>query len=118
VDYGIGINFTGVDYQPLEKIHPQKDVYLTKIAEYFGEDINNLEKLWARGYGRRELIRLLLISQNAKISLKEVVALRDKKKSLMDISKKYAVDYTVITSSGEMIYQKLLTKTTDEKTNE
>lgn len=113
VDYGIGIDFTGQSFSQLGKTRPQKDAYLTKIAEYFGEDGKDLEKLWSRGYGRRELIRLLLISQNAKIPLKELIALRDKKKTLSDISKKYMVDYMVIISSSEIIYQNLLTRTTD-----
>ncbi|MCS7228158.1 MAG: hypothetical protein NZ839_04265, partial [Endomicrobia bacterium] len=62
------------------------------------------------GFGRREIIRLLLIKQKSstEVSIKTLVDLRKKNKSMKDIAKQYNIDYiNDIWLPSEKIYNHL-----------
>jgi hypothetical protein len=95
-EFGAGLGFEPWDGSPYRKKEKDNkpDRFLLATAEYFQlADSGELVKLRNRGYGRNELIKLLLLSRDSKQELKDIVKLRDKFTTLAKISEKYQVDY-------------------------
>jgi hypothetical protein len=82
--------------QKKEKILRPPDVYVEKIAEYFNAKANDVIRLWYKGYGRNELIKLLLIMQKSHRKVRELESMRDKNEELSKIAAKYNLDYEAI----------------------
>ena len=80
-----------------EKTVKKPDAFIVCLARYFFIKEADLARLWARGYGRNELIKLILISKSSGKSVREIVREREKETKLRDISRKYGVDYSSIT---------------------
>ena len=72
------------------------DKFIWETGQFFGMKTDELVKLWNHGYGRNELIKILLMSRYSKKDLNEIVKLRDKNTKLAKIAEKYGLDYEKI----------------------
>jgi len=135
IEFGIG--FTPYDISSSTKeIKFEKEDYLEKIINYFYNqqsstenfvvnlstesnviysttttNIDQLKKLFY-GFGRTEIIQILLIKQKCpEVSLKSLVEERRKNKSLKEISAKYEIDYiNEVWLPSKKIYKEIFSK--------
>ena len=87
-----------------------QDPYVKTIAARFGADAAELEKLWRRGYGRNELIKLLVISLKSKTPLNDLVKDREKKARLSELCGKYGLSYRDLLAEAASIRKEIDTK--------
>ncbi|MFH1369160.1 MAG: hypothetical protein ABII64_08545 [Elusimicrobiota bacterium] len=102
-EFGAGVGFSPWDgsyYQKKDRT-AVPDKFIRAAAIHFGISETDLAKLWYRGYGRNELIKVILISRDAKQELKDVVKLRDKNMKYAKIAEKYTLDYYKFTADAE-----------------
>lgn len=104
----------GVRVEPGRLVEPKKtektirpDAYAVEISSRFSVKAEEIAKLFTNGFGRKETIKILLISQKAGVTFSDVVKLRNKKTTFADITKKYALDYTGIRSEAEDILRNI-----------
>lgn len=105
---------TGVGISPWDTSAPKKrkrpkttDTYVKVIAKYFKMNEDNLARLWRRGYGRNELIKLILISQRGGQEFKKLIKQRDKNIKLSRMAEKYKVDYTQILEDASRVRKEI-----------
>jgi hypothetical protein len=72
------------------------DPYVKAIAAHFDQKIEDIHGLFLRGYGRNELIKMLIISQRSGATFKDLVKQRDKGKRLSQLAEKYKLDYYAV----------------------
>lgn len=107
-DVGIGVSPWDNTTQPTDKKKPRpSDPYVKYISKYFNQKDEDLQKLWNRGYGRNELIKLLLITRKAGKELKETVRQRDKDTKLSKISEQYKIDYNQILAEASGVRKEI-----------
>lgn len=75
-------------------------MFLRVSALHFGMSETELVKLWNRGYGRNELIKLVLLSRESKQELSAIAKVRDKNTKFAKIAEKYNVDYAKLTNDA------------------
>lgn len=107
VDFGVGMDFSGVGGGPQQIIVRSSDTFITKIAEKFDYDEEKLQKLFHNGYGRSELIKLILITEESGKTFNDILKLCEKSMSLRKIAKKYEIDYRFIYDEAKKIELKL-----------
>jgi hypothetical protein len=98
VGVGVGTDFTGLDtgLEKKDKIPRMPDPCVEALAQRYCIDRIELNKLWFRGYGRNELIKLVLIGKKSGKPLKDLVRLRDKNTRFSDIARKFDIDYPAL----------------------
>lgn len=98
----------GVGLSPWERRHKKKkiikkpDNYIKAISKYFGMNVKDIAKLNYRGYGRNELIKLILISNYSNMDFNTIIRFRDKNLKLSRLCEKYRVDYKKILKDAEI----------------
>lgn len=108
VGLGLGLSpWDSVSKRQDEKKKKQADLFIKILARHFKTDEDELNKLWNRGYGRNELIKLLLISQKSGQELKEIIKQRDKKTRLSKLSEKYNLNYNEILDEQNALRKEL-----------
>ncbi|MBU2567691.1 MAG: hypothetical protein KJ967_02810 [Elusimicrobia bacterium] len=115
VGFGVGVDFTPGAYDERrlsreEKKEPPKNPMVEKISERFGQKSEELQRLWRRGYGYVELIKILLIVKEVNKDLNEIVKQRDKRVRLSKIAESYGVDYHMIYTLSYAIRSELETE--------
>ena len=100
IDGSVGLTpWDGSPYRKKEKsLTP--DMFLRVSALHFGMSETELVKLWNRGYGRNELIKLVLLSRESKQELSAIAKVRDKNTKFAKIAEKYNVDYAKLTNDA------------------
>jgi hypothetical protein len=95
-DLGAGVGLSPWDTTQQEKKQKQvqvADPFIKALARRFNASEDELTRLWYRGYGRNELIKLLLISREAGKPFRQVARDRERKERLSKIAGKYSIDY-------------------------
>jgi len=93
IDVGVGFSPT----PPIEKsVEEGKNPFLTELAERFSVKEKELDKLYNRGYGYSELIKIILIAKKIDKSLEEIVKEREKGKKISKIAEEYKLNYQKI----------------------
>lgn len=96
-DYGDGVSpLETAPERKEEKVLRPPDVYVEKIAEHFNARQDDVIRLWYKGYGRNELIKLFLITRKSHRKIRELESMRDKNEELSKIAAKYNLDYDAI----------------------
>ncbi len=72
------------------------DAYTRAIADHFDKDPAQIGRLFANGYGRSELITLILISKAANVDLLDVIVMRKHGKKFSEICPAFKVDWNLI----------------------
>jgi len=105
-DIGTGIGISPGDSTPNfrreKKIRPIEP-FIKVLAKQFHREVSELGALSARGYGRNELIKLLLMAQKSGKDLKDLVKLRDKNTRLSAMADMYHLDYPELLSEAESV---------------
>lgn len=84
------------------------DIYVKAISKYFNVDENELTKLWARGFGRNELIKIILSSIKSGKEINEIVKDRDKNGlKYFYIAEKYKFDFNSLLIEAAEIRKKI-----------
>lgn len=126
-EYGIGIDFSGFEIDRstyTQKLSENK--MISKIIEYFfsspEEDfdvkhttttqklIDEIKKLPQKGFGNREIIRLILIFQKVSprySSLHPIVEIYFRRKSMKGVAEKFKLNYEDIWLESNKIYNQL-----------
>ena len=89
-----------------------QDPFIKSIAERFNRDEGELYSLQEKGYGRFELIRLLLIALKAEKPFVQIIETRDKNIKISTIAKKYNLDYAAVYKEACEIKSELEKETT------
>lgn len=87
------------------------DPFIKLIAARFGHDEAELMKLWHKGYGRNELIKLLVISAKSGVPFKEIVRSRDKNVKLSKICEINRINYKDVLKEAAAARKDLDSKT-------
>jgi len=107
VEVGVGLT-PGLTSSKEEKtVEKSRDLFISELAEKFAYEEKDLQRLYRRGYGYTELIKLILISQKSAKPLTEVVKKRDKGKKLRIIAKDYEIDYSTIMEEAKQIREEI-----------
>ncbi|MCX5777996.1 MAG: hypothetical protein NTU66_02065 [Elusimicrobia bacterium] len=77
-----------------------RDTFIAALATHFGLNDSELNNLSRRGYGRNELITLILISKKSSVQLKEIIMQRDRDAKLADLCGRYGISYDNILSES------------------
>lgn len=89
--------------------HSSQEVLLSTTVQH---NISQIKKLSTRGFGRMEIIRLILIYEKSHIKggdIKPILDMRKKGKSFKEIAEKFNVDYTNdVWLESKRIYNKIL----------
>lgn len=81
----------------LDKNRQKKDdTFIAAIARRMNVENAPLQKLWNRGYGRNEIITLLLISERGRLPLVDVVKERDKGTRFSTLCARCGIDHTAL----------------------
>ena len=83
------------------------DPFIAVIAKTLKQDEKEIQRLHRLGYGRNELIKLILISSEANKNLRDIVKLRAKAKKLASICDSFKLDYGKILSRTADIRKKI-----------
>lgn len=86
-----------------------KDAFIERIAIKFDQKSDDLQPLRRKGYGKVEIIKLVLISQKSNQPLKELVKKRDKNERLTKIAQEYNLDYKQINLEAYEIKEEIET---------
>ncbi|MBN1823225.1 MAG: hypothetical protein JW803_02785 [Endomicrobiales bacterium] len=97
-EYGAGIGFSGWDGggRSGKKKAPPPDLYVVAISSYFDTGIKDVHRLWRKGFGRNELIRMHLLVSLGGAEMTDIVKLRRKNTRYKKLCDKYKVDYDVL----------------------
>jgi hypothetical protein len=105
-DVGVGAGVSPWDstdsFKKEKKIKPV-DPYVPVMARYFNQKAGELEKLSARGYGRNELVKILLVARKSGKDLREIVRLRDHNTRISAIARQFKLDYPSILAEARSI---------------
>lgn len=101
-DSGIGASPWDTTAPALKKEKQLKpaDNFIKVTAKYLNQSQGELNALWNRGYGRNEIIKLILISRKSSKPLAELIKDRDKKMKLSRLCEKNGINYTEILSEA------------------
>lgn len=106
VEFGFGFEIIpSTEVKRIER-EPIKDGFMEKIAKRFEMNLEELNKLRDNGYGRFELIRMILISTESGKNFEEIVNMR-KKMKLKNIAKELKINYKFIYFLARRIKQEL-----------
>jgi len=109
-EVGAGMGLSPWDGGPAQKKEKQPrppDAFIKLLAERFGQKQDDLALFWNHGYGRNELIKMLLISRQANKDIKELVRKRDKGTRLSRMAEEYRLDYAAILNETKTIRKEL-----------
>ncbi|MHB9155208.1 MAG: hypothetical protein ACYC5N_05875 [Endomicrobiales bacterium] len=106
---GTGLDASPFDTYPGKKDQKSKptDIYVKKIAARFERREDDIARLWHRGYGRNEIIKVLLIAAKSGKELREIVRQRDRGAKLSALAEKYGLDYAGIMQEAAAIRAEL-----------
>ncbi len=137
VGFGIGVQFTPWDLNTSTTTIKLEDEFIEGIIKYFYPEtcqqnvqttenkylvdissctkynIEQIKKLSLKGFGRLDIIRLLLIYEQVKNELetiKPLIELSDKGKTLKEIAEKYNVNYREVWLKSKEIFNEIKTK--------
>ena len=117
VDFGAGVNFMpGGGSEVGKSTTPVKSIFVAHIAKKMNKDEAALQKLWRKGYGFLELIRISMIVDQSHETLDKIIEQRDKNVKLSVIAKKYNLDYKNIYNRSYEIKSELDAEATDYMT--
>ncbi len=106
VGFGVSVEPGAWERQKKDKDKkPPPDGYAVEIASRFSKKPEDVAKLFSEGFGRKETIKILVMSGKANISHLEIVKMRNKKKTFTEISKKYELDYPTIKNEAEEVFR-------------
>lgn len=117
---GIGVSFTP-DFSPSKEekeIKKTKNPFLVELAERFSLEEKDLDRLYSRGYGYTEIIKLILITKKTNEPLEEIVKKRDKGKKMRKIAEDYELDYWVIDKEALKIKEEIKTSLLSQPTTQ
>ena len=115
VDFGVGIDFTPKTSEKASKQEKeQKNYFIERIALKFNQNYEKLHRLYQRGYGYIELLKLILISEKSKKELDEIIKYRDKKDKISKIASMYGLNYKEIYLEAYRIRSELESDTTEQ----
>jgi hypothetical protein len=115
VDFGVGVDFApGSGGEEVKKSTAVvRSVLVDRIAAKLNKDPIKLQKLWRRGYGYVELIKLSLISNESGQPFETIIEQREKNNKLSSIVKKYQLNYSGIFRRSYEIKSELEAEVTD-----
>lgn len=94
---GMGVDltpsFSGSESKKKSKKKRLKNPFVFHFCKIFDQDYLKIRKLQKKGYGRLELIKVILISRKAQVPLKDIIKDRDKLIPLKKIAKKHKINY-------------------------
>ncbi|MFH1378697.1 MAG: hypothetical protein ABII23_00330 [bacterium] len=100
----------GLDLTPSigEAVSKDKDTKLKNpftfhLSRHMELDYVELRKLQKRGYGKIELIKLIVIAQKAGVPLKDIIQKRDAFDTIKKIAQAFNVDYTAVRKESRKI---------------
>lgn len=102
-------SFSGSESKKKSKKKRLKNPFIFHFCNIFDQDYLKIRKLQKKGYGRLELIKVILISREAQVSLKEIVKDRNKLIPLRKIAEKYKLDYRALRAKSHQ-YKKQIEK--------
>ncbi|MBN1622092.1 MAG: hypothetical protein JW871_05835 [Endomicrobiales bacterium] len=107
-EVGVGVGVSPWSASPRKKREEKKaDIYVKLIAKQFNAKEEEVEKLWKKGYGRNEIIKLLTLQQKSNHDLKDLIKQRDKNIKLSRMAEKYKVDYPGLLKEAETTRKKI-----------
>ena len=83
------------------------DAFVKALAKHFEQSQDELASLWNSGYGRNEMIKLLLISKRSGVALKDIAKERDKGTKLLRLCEKYSIDYADLLDEAKLVRTKV-----------
>jgi hypothetical protein len=104
---GLGLSPDALQLEKKNKRLKPVDPFTITLARHFGQQQEDIAKLAARGYGRNELIKLLLISRKSGTDLRAVVRARERKMRLSAIAAQHNVDYATLLSEAETVRRQI-----------
>lgn len=109
-EIGAGVAVSPMEAYPRSKAaekgkHP--DAVISEIAMRLNADDAELQKLWNRGYGRNEIITLLLIAERGRVTLKTVVKERDKGTRFSTLCARYGIDHRAVIVDANAVRQSI-----------
>jgi hypothetical protein len=109
-DVGVGLGLSPMDssqlYHKDKKLKPV-DPFIRVLARHFNQQENHIMKLSARGFGRNELVKLLLICSKSGKDIKEIVRQRDHNDKLSEIAARYTIDYPALLTEAETVRRQI-----------
>jgi hypothetical protein len=111
---GIGYSPSYRSSQGKQEKDKSKDPFIKNIAVKFNWNPGELYFLREVGYGRVELIKLLLIAAKADVPLNPIIEARAKNMRISRIAKKYNVDYKSVYREAYIIRTELEAITTTQ----
>lgn len=104
-DFGMGYSPRMTpDRKEEKKTEIKEDPYIRQIVTALNQKYDEVYLLHKRGYGRNELIKLIMISISAKKELKDVIEKRDSKMKISDIAKHYNIEYNNLRKGAEELF--------------
>ena len=99
VGVGAGLDFTAPMNERKtddKNQKPLKNPFVYYFCEHYNADYAEIRNLQLAGYGRKELITLMLIAQDSKTPLAQVANKRKKLTPLKKIAENYKLDYDAL----------------------
>lgn len=108
VGFGVGLE-PGDWSNRTTRIRQKKrlDPYAIEISSYFQVDAEEITKLFSEGLGRKETIKLVILSKKSNQPLSEIVKLRKKKTTFAELAKRYTLDYSTIKEEADEVFRKI-----------
>jgi hypothetical protein len=81
----------------------QGDAYTQAIAAHFGKDPQQIARLFTNGYGRSELITMIIISNSANIDLLNVVRMRKHGARFSAICAQMKIEWPLVEAQSQAV---------------
>lgn len=85
----------------------EQDPFIKELADKTGAEPDKLEELLNTGYGRSEMISIILIHKKSQADLDELIKARNSMMSIRKISGIYGVSYKVVREEAGLIKAEL-----------
>ncbi|MFH1282313.1 MAG: hypothetical protein ABII27_01455 [bacterium] len=96
---GIGMEVQPGNYISSEKNKNENrkiDPFIVEVSKKFNMDKLELMDLADIGYGRSEIITLILIADKSGTEFKKIIKLRNERTSLKKLAERYSIPYSVV----------------------
>ncbi len=104
---GAGLSPWDTGSKKKEKQAKTADTFIRVLTDRFQLKLEDMEKLWAKGYGRNELIKLILISAHTNKELKEVQRKRERGVKFSRIAEEYKLDYPALLEEAKAVRREI-----------
>jgi len=109
-DVGVSAGISPLDDYSLRRekqlVRPA-DAFVKALAKHLEQNQDELTGLWNRGYGRNEMIKLILISKRSGVALKDITKQRDKGVKLLQLCEKYSINYADLLGEAKIVRTKV-----------